>query len=149
MLLLGAVKSYLGQRPLVLIDEYYWKQRARADWLKGGDKNSAYFHTRASRRKSQNSIHGVVDENGRWVTSEPEVRGVFERYFHNIFLSNGASDADFKLITESDMSSLPETFRASMEESFTGEDVEKALFAMGPRKAPGPDCFHALFFQKS
>ncbi|KAA3489552.1 reverse transcriptase [Gossypium australe] len=37
-------------------DEIYWEQRARANWLKAGDKNSAFFHRFASSQKKLNAI---------------------------------------------------------------------------------------------
>jgi len=35
----------------------------------------------------------------------------------------------------------------SLEEPFTSQEIRKALFDIGPLKAPGPDGFHALFYQ--
>jgi hypothetical protein len=31
--------------------ELYWRQRAHVHWMKGGDKNTIFFHTVASERK--------------------------------------------------------------------------------------------------
>ncbi|KAK8684332.1 hypothetical protein V6N13_040362 [Hibiscus sabdariffa] len=40
-------------------DEQYWAQRSRVNWLQFGDRNSAYFHARASGRKKKNRIRGL------------------------------------------------------------------------------------------
>ncbi|KAK8660520.1 hypothetical protein V6N13_051446 [Hibiscus sabdariffa] len=47
-------------------DEAYWAQRARVTWLTQGDRNSAYFHARASGRRKKNRIRRLFDESGIW-----------------------------------------------------------------------------------
>lgn len=46
------------------IDELYRKQRSRMEWLRGGDKNTGYFHWKASGRHVRNAIRGLFDEGG-------------------------------------------------------------------------------------
>ncbi|KAA3460843.1 reverse transcriptase [Gossypium australe] len=45
-------------------DEMYWEQRARQNWLKFGDKNTAFFHRCAIRRRQVNTISKLVTEGG-------------------------------------------------------------------------------------
>lgn len=45
-------------------DEIYWKQRAREDWLNWGDRNTKWFHLKASCREKANRIRGMYNENG-------------------------------------------------------------------------------------
>ncbi|KAI9170484.1 hypothetical protein LWI28_028751 [Acer negundo] len=71
------------------IDERYWKQRARIDWLKSGDKNSRFFHSKASARKARNRIRGLHDKNGHWKDSKTDIERIVANYFENLFTTSG------------------------------------------------------------
>lgn len=48
------------QERLLVLEEQYWKQRSRADWLKHEDRNASFFHKKASHRKAKNEIKGAL-----------------------------------------------------------------------------------------
>ncbi|XP_047978592.1 uncharacterized protein LOC125220464 [Salvia hispanica] len=46
--------------------EIFWRQRAKQHWLRDGDRNSKFFHVKASARKKKNTISQLKDDNGVW-----------------------------------------------------------------------------------
>ncbi|CAM8982788.1 unnamed protein product [Rhodiola kirilowii] len=49
-------------------EELYWRQRSRAEWLKYGDRNTSFFHAKATRRRRRNFIDRLKDQRGCSVT---------------------------------------------------------------------------------
>ncbi|KAL5540401.1 hypothetical protein UlMin_042424 [Ulmus minor] len=49
-------------------EEQYWKQRSTVSWLRDGEKNTKFFHRKASNRRFKNEILGICNENGCWQT---------------------------------------------------------------------------------
>ena len=69
-------------------EEIRWNQRSRVDWLKLGDRNTQYFHHRASQRKRKNEIRGLWDKNGKWCEKMGEIANIATDYFSEIFTTS-------------------------------------------------------------
>jgi ribonuclease HI len=126
-------------------EEKMWSQRSRASWLQEGDRNTRFFHSRASQRRRRNTIVGLSDDNGSWCDQPNQVVGIALDYFQNLFHTMGPTDVDRVLdhiphvITE-DMHSI-------LSKEYSASEVERAIMQMGPRTAPGPDGMPPLFYQ--
>lgn len=51
-------------------DEMCWEQRAKANWLQLGDKNSVFFHKYASTRRRINTISRLESAEGQEISDE-------------------------------------------------------------------------------
>ncbi|KAL5735902.1 hypothetical protein ACOSQ2_030690 [Xanthoceras sorbifolium] len=133
---------------LISKEELYWKQRSRVDWLLAGDKNSKFFHRRATARKKKNQISSLLDNRGVRRESEQGMSSVVLDYFSDLFRSIQPSSSDLSAASSFLESKVNAQMAGRLGEAFTRAEVRSAVFEMGPNKAPGPDGFHALFFQK-
>lgn len=70
------------------MEEYYWRQWSRVEWLRAGDANIKFFHLKASHRKKKNFITGLEDSAGSWKTKENEITGIVDDYFRDLFSSS-------------------------------------------------------------
>jgi hypothetical protein len=67
--------------------ELYWKQRAHVNWMKGGDRNTKFFHSAAMERKKMNHIRTLKTEDGGVAEAEEAKRDVAIDYFPQLFTS--------------------------------------------------------------
>ncbi|KAL5562411.1 hypothetical protein UlMin_032158 [Ulmus minor] len=82
-------------------EERYWRQRSRVSWLKDGDRNTKFFHRKATARRKKNEILGLCDSNGCWQDDIGVVSEIIQSYFSNIFRSNCPTMDQINLITDS------------------------------------------------
>ncbi|KAK5785353.1 hypothetical protein PVK06_039927 [Gossypium arboreum] len=126
-------------------DELYWEQRARANWLQLGDRNTTFFHKFASTRRRINTISRLETNDGKEIYDESEIKGAATAYFQNLFSSNGMGNLSH-LLSGID-NSITQDINATLLAKYSAEEVYMALKGMGPSKAPGHYDFSVLFFQ--
>lgn len=71
--------------------EAYWYLRSRSAEIRDGDRNTNYFHHKASQRRRKNRIDGLMDEGGVWKTEEDGIEHIVENFYANLFTSNSPS----------------------------------------------------------
>lgn len=73
---------------LLLLEEQLWHQRFCAHWMKSGDKNTAFFHSKASKRLRRNRIDSLRNNDGVLCSDEAEVTGLLVSYYKQLFTSS-------------------------------------------------------------
>eukprot|EP00253_Pinus_taeda_P003035 PITA_03035 len=128
------------QNKILLEREEEWRIKSRAIWLKSGDENTRFFHNFAKGRKSANTIWRLKDEEGREVSSFPELSGLGKRHFQNIFADQGeATIAEVFSTVQSFPRFIEEDEAEDLTIPVTKEEIEAAMKLMGKDKSPGPD----------
>ena len=122
-----------------------WSQRSRVLWLKNGDRNSKFFHKKATQRFKKNSILGIEDKRGNWQEQPEVIEDIIVEYFAELFTTRNS------VIEEGSLSFIPRLVTDEINEQLMGEfmewEIQKALDQMAPLKAPGPDGMPPLFYQ--
>nr|XP_023912601.1 uncharacterized protein LOC112024185 [Quercus suber] len=125
-------------------EEIIWRQRSKVHWYREGDRNTKFFHARASERRKKNSISGLWNEDGIWCDSKESITATALSYFENIYTSS--SPTGINEVINAIPRRVTDEMNSELTKTFTSEEVLKALKQLHPTKAPRPDGMSAIFF---
>lgn len=79
---------------LLVQEETFWRQRAKAYWLKDGDQNTKYlyFHAHASARKRLNEIQHLENDEHVLVDDHTGMCSIARKYFDGLFEASTGQD---------------------------------------------------------
>ena len=110
-----------------------------------GDRNTSFFHAKASSRFQRNHIDGIVDENNCWQEDEAKIADVFVKYYSDLFTS--PQPTEFDEVLNAVQPKVSEIMNGMLTAEFQAAEVPQALKQMYATKAPGPDGMPPLFYQ--
>lgn len=115
--------------------------------LVGSDKNTKYFHSRATQRYWRNKISGIYNSIGRWCSQPDEIAKSLVDFDQNLFITSNL------VICEKALNPIPNSVSDEMNslllQAFMEWKVLIALKQMVPLKAPRPNDMPLLFDQNS
>ncbi|GKA50713.1 RNA-directed DNA polymerase, eukaryota, reverse transcriptase zinc-binding domain protein [Tanacetum coccineum] len=120
-------------------------QKAKVDWLKGGDRNTDFFHKIIKGSIHKGRVMSICDENGMRYENE-KVAEQFEKHFKKFLgtkdevcaFPNGCIVVNNKLNSDEAM---------RMARPINDKEIRDAMFVINDSKAPSPDGFTAKFFK--
>lgn len=127
-------------------EELLWCQKARHRWLHFGDRNTKFFHASTLVKKKMNKVETLRNEVGNWVTEEEEIKAMISKFLKNLYSKDDQVVID-PYPLRGIFHKLDSHKLSSIEAEITSEEIKDAIFSMGALKAPGPDGFHAMFYQ--
>lgn len=133
------------------IEEEYFKQLSRINWLRCGDQNTSYFHKVATARKAFNSIIILISVTGIEATSPEDIGNLAVAHFLNILGPPTPKTTPLMISSVADMIrtdrfSCSQAQAALLSRLPTPEDITKTLFKLNKNKSPGPDGFTSGFY---
>ncbi|XP_021726206.1 uncharacterized protein LOC110693390 [Chenopodium quinoa] len=128
-------------------EEMLWYQKARVDWLQHGDRNTTFFHLSMVVRRWRNNIVAIKDTDGQWLFDQSQVKYQVVSYCAQLYTDDG--DEGTYNIPSGVCTAFSNSQWESLNRPYTNCDIEFVVKNMGSLKAPGPDGFQALFYQKN
>ena len=135
------------------IEESYFRQKSRVNWLGEGDQNTAYFFRIFQTRTSYNTIRSFLLSSGVMLT-DPYLMSLHAiAHFQNFLgpdslqpLQYHSPPSWFAQLSSFRPSQLQATAMTTIP---SAEEIQKLLFKLNPNKAPGPDGLTSAFYKSS
>ena len=120
------------------------RQRSRISWLQSEDRNTRFFHEKASTRYKRISLM-VSWMDGRWLDGDEHMEELMLQYYERLFTSSGPTN--FEEMLEAVQHKVSPRMNQLLVKEFTAAEVENDIKKMYPLKSPRPGGTPPLFYQ--
>lgn len=123
-------------------EEILWAQKARADWILEGEKNTKFFHASVADKRAHSKIHSIKDDAGNCVTDPIQIAAIghFQKQFHSA--QDLVVNSQFEGIIPHLVSYLQNQDLVKIPDM---EEVKNIVFDMKESISTDPDGFNGKF----
>lgn len=128
-------------------EEMFWWQRSRVGWLKSGDRNTMFFHSSTVQRRMRNKVTKLKSTTGLWLEKEDEINEALTSFYNGLFASCG--NLEMEEVLGFVKCQITDVDNVMLERRVSVDEIKEVVLQLGSLKAPGPDGFSGVFYQKS
>ncbi|XP_038979986.1 uncharacterized protein LOC120110122 [Phoenix dactylifera] len=128
--------------------EIFWRQKSRVQWVREGDRNTSFFHRTTIIRRQWSTIHSLRDGSGHRVEGEPSIRQTLLDFFRTRWTEEEESDDSDPIPPPRVDVRIEDDENVALVRPVSAQEVQEAVWALAPDKAPGPDGFPPFFFRR-
>lgn len=132
-----------------VIEEQFYYQKSRVQWLGLGDRNSRFFHKVTQSRNIRNTIRRIVTGDGQILTAPADIKMEAAAHFESFL--NGSTPPG-QHVSQEEISELidyrcPVEMVAILQAPVHAAEIKEILFSMPANKAPRPDGYPMEFYK--
>lgn len=129
------------------MEDNYMMQKAKLDWLKMGDDNSAFFHAYVKTKSKTKSMRMVQTSDGTVLSTQAEIEQEVLEFYGNLMgkANHSLNHIDIGVMRKGRQVNMEQ--RKHLVSKVTVKEIEDALHGIGDLKAPGEDGCGAKFFK--
>ena len=122
--------------------------KSRILWLSFGDANTRFFHIQTKIRRARQHIASLKNYDDKWIQG-PQLHKFVVNHFKCLFQSGLRGEVSIPTTSYFSFEFHLQDFQDSLSRFPGDSEILSTFRSMHPLKSPGPDGFHAQFFQNN
>ncbi|KAL0385948.1 UNVERIFIED_CONTAM: hypothetical protein Sradi_2989100 [Sesamum radiatum] len=130
------------------LEQMMLQQRAKIQWLKGGDQCSRVFFRKVATRRVSKRVFQIMDEEGRTHTSKEDVVNEFVSFYRRLLGGERRREfIDLRYLRPWVRHVITQEEASALIQPTSREEIKLAFFDIEEDKAPGPDGYSSGFYK--
>jgi len=127
-------------------EETLWRNKSREQWLTCKDLNMKFFHLSTVIKRQRTAIDFLKLSSGAWISYRQAIGNTLCAHFADLFTTSEPLIPDEMLNLFDTV--ISNEHNLSICSIPSEQEIHDSVFSIGATKAPGPDGFTGVFYQK-